>query len=342
MPDPEPSQESISFPARQSILVFGAGAIGSLVGGLLSRAGHSLCFVGRQPVVQAIRANGLAISGIWGEYEVPPTESAFECVEDIPHDFKPDIVLIATKSTATAQAIDACRPLLGPDTYVCTLQNGIGNLEIVAQRIGWPRTFGGRVITGVEIDAQSPDRPVAIRVTVHADDIRLGHPRRTLDRTLLEGIAATWRDAGIRVQATDDLVRFLWAKLFYNAALNPLGAILGVRYGDLAAREGTRQTMDRIVAEGFAATHAHGIEHFWPDAASYLEAFYGEMVPKTAEHFPSMLRDIERGRLTEIAVLNGAIVRLGEEAGTDVTTNRTIVEMIAFLEQRNGPNRDAE
>ncbi len=289
--------------------------------------------------MQAIRTQGLAISGIWGEYEVPRNANAFERVADVPTDLNPDIVLIATKSTATAQAIDACRPIVGPETYLCTLQNGIGNLEIVAETFGWPRTLGGRVITGVEIDAQAPDsptdRPIAIRVTVHADDIRLGHPRQTLDRSLLEGIAETWREAGIPVQATGDLVKYLWAKLFYNAALNPLGAILGVRYGDLAAREGTRQTMDRIVAEGFAATHAHGIEHFWPDADSYLKAFYGEMVPKTAGHFPSMLRDLERGRLTEIAVLNGAIVRLGEEAETDVTTNRTIMEMIAFLEQRN-------
>ena len=319
---------------KQRIVVFGAGAVGCLVGGLLHQAGHDVAFVGRRGVVDAIRTSGIRIAGLWGESAVSSAPMAYETAREIPEDFAPSLILITTKSYATAAAIEACQPLAGESTLVCSLQNGVGNLETIARCTAWERTIGGRIITGVEIASGEPGLPVRIQVTVHADDIRLGHPHGSVAMERIETIASVWREAGVRVQASEDLVKYIWAKVFYNAALNPLGAILGVCYGDLAEHPSTCETMNRIIEEGFAVTQAHGVEHFWPDAEAYRKAFYTEMVPKTAKHFPSMLRDIQQGRRTEIGALNGAIVELATEKAIDAPANRAIVEMISFLESR--------
>lgn len=326
------STSPVSAEDIKRILVFGSGAVGCLVGGLLANQGHQVAFVGRRPIVDAIRRNGIRIDGLWGEHCIPPQALAYEAIRDISSDFNPEWILITTKTYATESAIEACRPYVTPNAMVCSLQNGLGNLETIANRVGWPQTIGGRIITGVEIQT-GDNAPVAIRVTVHADDVRLGHPHNALDPVTIEAMAGICRKAGIRIQATQDVLKYIWAKVFYNAALNPLGAILGCCYGDLAEQPGTRETMNRIVREGFAVTQACGIEQFWPDAEAYLDAFYSDMVPKTATHFPSMLRDIQQGRQTEIQALNGAIVRLGERHGIEVPTNRCITEMLEFLER---------
>ncbi len=318
---------------KQHVLVFGAGAVGCLLGGLLRAAGHEVAFVGRKPIVDALKNHGMQITGLWGEVNVPRISNAVELVSDLTPASPLNLILITTKTYATMDAIQACMPLVRENTRVCSIQNGVGNLETIAEHVGWPNTLGARIITGVEIDVSTPGSPAQVRVTVHGDAIRFGHPQNLFPMDELESIALMWKAAGIPVEATSDLLKYIWAKVFYNAALNPLGAILGVCYGRLAEQSGTRNTMDRIIHEAFAATHAHDIEHFWPDASSYLKAFYGDMIPKTAGHFPSMLRDIEQGRRTEIGALNAAIVRLGDEKGIDVSTNRCIVEMLEFLEQ---------
>ncbi len=122
------------------------------------------------------------------------------------------------------------------------------------------------------------------------------------------------------------------AKILYNAALNPAGALLGVNYGALADDRETHDLMNKIIQEAFAVTKAHGIELFWETAEDYLQAFYETMIPPTAAHFPSMLRDLERGKRTEIAALNGAIASLGRQKEIPTPINDTITALIRFRE----------
>ena len=306
------------------ILVFGAGAVGCLVGGLLAKAGHQVAFIGRRRIVEALRDHGLSISGVWGDHCVPGPLRAAESIEDLQEDEKNwDWVLVTTKSFDTAAAADSLRPLASRISFCISLQNGLGNIECLADALGWDKTLGGRGITGDEIP--SPGR---IQVTVHADDIR----RHEVDLLRIEKIAGVWREAGIPVEATEELEQFIWAKVLYNAALNPLGALLGVTYGQLADHESTRGVMDDIINEAYAVASSHGICLFWRDAASFSKVFYETMVPPTRAHHPSMLRDLERGRKTEIDALNGAIVRLGEENVVAVPTNRLIVRLLRYRE----------
>lgn len=308
-------------------LIFGAGAVGTLLGGLLAHAGHSVVFVGRKWNVDGLRKQGIQISGVWGDYEITP-QPAYESIPDIPTNQRNfDQIFITVKAFDTLQAIQTCLPIIQENTRVISCQNGFGNCQIISDEIGWHRTLGARVITGVELP-----EPGIVRVTVHADAVRLGHYKNEYSPDQLESITNPMREAGIPIEVTNQLEQYIWAKILYNAALNPLGALLGVKYGDLASHEHTRSIMNRIIEEAFAVTTQNGIRQFWPNAAEYQNDFYQKMVSPTAAHFPSMLRDLQKGRQTEIDALNGAISRLGKETKISTPVNDTIVSLIHFRE----------
>lgn len=312
--------------SRRQVLVFGAGSIGCLIGGLLAQAGHRVTFIARKRITESLRDTGLSISGLWGGWRLPGPLETYESIEEMPNDTGPwEWALVTTKSFDTRVAARSLQPLLPRIRFCISLQNGLGNLETIAAVAGWEKTLGGRVITGVEIP-----QPGQVRVTVHADDIRLGHLRRQIPLSALEEIAATWRQAHIPTTATDELEQFIWAKVLYNAALNPLGALLRATYGQLADNEATQAIMNDIIQEAFSVAVAHGVRLFWQDARAFCKVFYEEMIPPTRDHHPSMLRDLEHGRRTEIDALNGAIVRLGEEKALDVAANRLMVRLLGF------------
>jgi 2-dehydropantoate 2-reductase len=164
---------------------------------------------------------------------------------------------------------------------------------------------------------------------VNAATIRGGVDPADADRM---AAAKRWADAfaaaGIPSGATDNLQGELWAKVFYNAALNPLGALLGVPYGYLPDDADARVLMDHVIDEAFAVATASGVRLRWPDAEAYRRVFYGELVPPTAAHRSSMLQDLERGRPTEIDAINGWIARHGDALGRPAPVNATLTHMI--------------
>ncbi len=311
-------------------LIFGAGAVGTLLGGLLARTGHKVIFIGRKWNVDGIRARGISISGLWGDYRIPQ-QAAYESIGDIPADVRNfDQVLVCVKAFSTRDAIRACLPVVGQSTLVISVQNGYGNCQTIAEQIGWHRTLGARVITGVELTA-----PGSVQVTVHADSIRIGHYLREFPQNQIDSIALTMKEAGIPIESTEQLEEYIWAKLLYNAALNPLGALLGITYGELASHDETSRLMNQIMDEAFTVTQAHGVKQFWNSAKEYRKAFYDKMIPPTAAHYPSMLRDLERKRRTEIDALNGSICSLGQEKDIPTPVNDTIVSLIRYREYQN-------
>ncbi len=311
-------------------LIFGSGAVGALIGGLLANAGHPVYFVGRQWNIAGIRSNGITISGLWGAHQTRP-QPAYESIDEIPEPERVfDQIFICVKAFDTAAAIEACKPVVGDSTIVISVQNGYGNCQTIAEAIGQDRTLGGRFITGVELTA-----PGELNVTVHFDAIRLGHYWREFPLPHLQSFAMTLFEAGVPCEATEDLEQFIWAKIMYNAALNPLGAMLGVPYGALTKNDNTRAVMDDILNEAFEVTAAHGIPQFWQSADEYRQAFYNKMAPATAAHFPSMLRDLEKGRRTEIDSLNGAICDLGAEKNIATPVNQTITRLLRARERQS-------
>jgi 2-dehydropantoate 2-reductase len=311
------------------VLIAGAGALGSVFGGFLRKAGTAVTLLGRAGHLDAIARSGLSIGGIWGDHHVDGFDLAHAPAE-IDGDF--EAILLAVKSYDTRVVIEQVAARLAAGGVVISLQNGLGNLEAIEAVVSSQRALGARVIFGAEITA-----PGRVRVTVYADRVLIGARRAGLDATLDER-ARAWAErldaAGIPSAYTDDIEGALWAKAFYNAALNPLGALLGVPYGLLAEHDDTRALMDGVIDEAFAVARAEQVRLSWRSAAEYRALFYDRLVPSTVDHRSSMLQDLERGRRTEIEAINGEIWRRGREHGLVTPYNETLTRLIRYREQR--------
>ncbi|MGD9762740.1 MAG: ketopantoate reductase family protein [Candidatus Binatia bacterium] len=314
------------------VLIAGAGAIGSVVGGFLRRAGLDVSLLGRARHMDAIARRGLAIHGIWGEHVVHGLSVATDPA-GLRGPF--DVILLPAKAYDTEKTASAVAPLLADDGLMVSLQNGLGNTEILESIVGRHRALGARVIFGVKIP--EPGRAV---VVVFADPTAIGplvpgaHPARdAAARHLVEVLDR----AGVPAIYTDRLTELLWAKILYNGSLNPVGALLGVHYGALADRAQSRALLNAVIAEVFAVAHAEGVSLPWPAPAAYLEEFYGRLVPSTRDHRSSMLQDIEHGRRTEVDAINGEVVRRGQRHGIATPVNAALTELIHVVESRREP-----
>jgi 2-dehydropantoate 2-reductase len=307
------------------ILVAGLGALGTVYSCLLKEQGHYVVGLDREPVIEAIRQQGLRVTGIWGDHQARLDEPAIDAGQIHGRDF--NLVVLTVKSFDTEDVAKEIAGVFGSDTYLLLAQNGYGNYEAAARHISEHKIILGRVIFGAETIAAG-----ASKVTVIADDVVLGSPRKLIEGRILEEFARMFCAAGIPTRASDQVLQYLWGKIIYNAALNSLGAILEVNYGKLAEIEHSRLLMDSIIRETFAVLDAMGQETLWPDADVYMQDFYGKLVPLTAAHHASMLQDIQSGRKTEIEALNGAVVDLGRKFGVNTPANEIIASLVRAKE----------
>jgi 2-dehydropantoate 2-reductase len=306
-------------------LVIGAGALGSVFGGFLARAGQDVTLVGRERHIARIRERGLDISGIWGEHLVK-MENLFTDTAALRGETF-DAVLMCVKSYDTMQAVRDAALLVGTESVVVSLQNGLGNVETIAEVVGWDRTVGGRVIFGVEFV-----EPGSVKITVYAEEVMLGSPRQQVKRERIERIVTDFTAAGIPTLYTDEIEKYIWSKVLYNCALNPLATILRTHYGSLLEQEETRTLMHDVLKEVFEVARAHGVKLFWERYEDYVALLFSRLIPATHEHHPSMLQDISRGKRTEIDALNGAVCTLAEKVGIAVPLNSTIRHIVKTME----------
>lgn len=293
------------------ILVFGAGAIGSVFGGFLSRTKNEITLLGRPWHIEKIRKDGLLITGIWGRHRFKRF-NLWTTLKKEPF----DIILITVKSYDTLNVARQLKTVSHPETIYVSLQNGIGNLEILKHHVPKQNLVGGRVIFGAEI------KPGRVKVTVSADKVVVDNRK----------IADLFNSCGIATRVVSDINPYIWAKAVYNCALNPLATVLGVHYGALLEIEETRFIMDRIIEEFYQVAKLEGVKMVPSTAKEYKRLFFKELVPLTYNHHPSMLQDINRSRPTEIEFLNGRIVELAKRHNIDVPYNKLITELIRAKE----------
>lgn len=312
------------------VLVAGAGALGSVFGGFLRRAGLEVALLGRASHLHAVAHHGLVIDGIWGTHRV----DGFAVASDAAALRGPfDAIVVPVKSYDTRAIGEAVAPLLAPTGVAISLQNGLGNVESLEAVVGAERALGARVIFGATLPA-----PGHARVTVFADPTAIGAlaPGQHRGR---DAAARRWADiidrAGVPAVYTDRLAALLWAKVFYNAALNPLGALLRVHYGALPDHLHSRQMMDEVIEEAFAVAAAEGVDLPWQTADAYRDEFYGRLVPATYDHRSSMLQDLERGRRTEVDAINGAVWRRGAARDIKTPVNETLTRLIHLVEAQH-------
>lgn len=311
------------------VLVAGAGALGSVFGGFLRLAGHEVALLGRGLHMDAVRRDGLHISGIWGEYHVADLVAASD-VAQLRGTF--DAILIAVKSFDSETMARAVARFLAADGVLISLQNGLGNAEAIEQGARSPRVLACRVIFGATMDA-----PGRIRVTVYAEPVLVGAAHRgDAGLVSLAGVwAARFEAAGIPASPHADVAAALWGKVLYNAALNPLGALMGVHYGALPENADTRAMMDQVIDEAFAVAVAEGVTLPWESAADYRKIFYERLVPSTYHHRSSMLQDLERGRSTEIEAINGEVWLRGARHGILTPMNEALTRLVRARQGRD-------
>ena len=312
-----------------NVLVIGSGAVGiGLATSMLSQNANVSIYA-RGETAKAIKANGVKRTGLFTHYSFTNDEvNVYENYEEIPKDTF-DYVFITSKTTANddiSKRLDEFRHILKENFKIIIFQNGFGNDEAYLRFFSPEEVYSARVITGFT----RPERHIS-EVTVYTEPILLGSLQKQ-DPSDLQTIADMISASGIKCEITNEVDKYLWAKMLYNCALNPLGAILDVNYGKLTENEYSKDIMNCIIDEIFNVIKASEYETLWESSDDYKDIFYSKLVPDTYGHYSSTHQDIQRKIKTEIDSLNGKVIELGEKNNVDVSTNKIIYKLIKSIE----------
>lgn len=299
------------------LLIIGAGAMGGLFGALLAPHAAVSLLTTNQEHAAVMGGHGLTLVDLDGATRRVPVR-----VFTDPQDYgrRADLVLVCTKTRATAQAAATARDLLAADGLALTLQNGLGNLEQLVAAVGAERAAAGVTSQAATLLAPGRVRHAGSGPTV------LGIPPGREEA--ITAVAGLFTRAGLETRISDDVDSLLWSKLIVNVGINALTALLRVPNGVLAQTPECDLLMARAVAEAVAVARALSIGL---DGERQLERVR-EVCLRTADNRASMLQDILRGRPTEIDAINGAVVARGRQAGVDTPVNLLLTQLVQALE----------
>jgi 2-dehydropantoate 2-reductase len=294
------------------ILIVGTGAMACLFAARLAGAGLAVTLLGRWPeALEALRRDGVRLVDLDGSEHAYPVRVA----SDPLYCAHTSTALVLVKAWQTSQSADQLAQCLSPDGLALTLQNGLGNREILISALGVSRVALGVTTAGATVTAPGQVRAAGVgKVTLGA------HPR-------LEPLADSLHSAGFTVEIVSDPNALLWGKLVINAAINPLTALLRVPNGELLRRPAARVLMAEAAREAAAVAATQDIRLPYPDPVAAVE----EVALRTSNNHSSMLQDVLRGAPTEIDAISGAIVRAGEQIGQPIPVNRTLWRLVKAL-----------
>ncbi|KVD27340.1 ketopantoate reductase family protein [Burkholderia ubonensis] len=307
------------------IAMLGAGAMGSLFGGLLAEAGEDVTLIDVNDAhLDAIRRDGLRIENDRGERRITTLRAVRPDAAQPARGEPFDLLIVFTKSLHTRAALDGVRALLTAHTAVLTLQNGLGNVETLNAFVPIEQILVG--VTTWPADLAGPG---------HVRSHGVGAIRMmTADgaaRPFAQAVADALSRAGLACALDADVWAAIWEKVAFNAALNTLCAVTGCTVDQLGAcHEGPRLAL-AIAAETAAVATAKGIAVDAVRIARNVEHAIGEH----RGHRPSMLQDVLAGRRTEIGAINGAVVAAAREAGVAVPHTETLLGLVRLIDARH-------
>ena len=304
------------------IAILGAGAMGSLFGGLLAEAGHRVTLVDIDDAhLDAIRSEGLRLTTDTGTRVVNNLRvSRPEHVS-----VAPELLLVFTKTMHTEAALASVQSFLGPDTAVLSLQNGLGNVERIARYVARERVMVG-------MTTWPADKPGAAQVSSHGSgEIRLMNADGKTHAHLQRAIDAL-NSAALNCAADPDVWSAIWEKVAFNAALNSLCALTQCTVGELSnVPDGEALTL-KIVAEVATVGRASGVV---VDEAHVVDNVRHALANHRA-HRPSMLQDVLAGRKTEIDAINGAVVEAARAADVAAPCTECLLQLVHLVDARSG------
>jgi 2-dehydropantoate 2-reductase len=313
-----------------SVAVLGAGALGSLYGALLALAGCRVTLVGRGNAhAAAINEHGLSLEQV-GDAASRHTARKIRAVTQLREADPPDLLILLVKSYDTATALSGCARDIPPGCRVLTLQNGLGNLEAMAEFLPPERLLAGVCYIGASLPG-----PGRVLYTGPAPTV-LGSPFVSADsgngavtRPQLVNLCALFSQAGLLCTPSEDIVGEIWTKMLLNAATNPLAALTRQNNIGVTAAPESQALMAALLDEIVLVARAKGIDLKVDDPLAHVRRM-GELSGRTKG---SMLQDVLAGRRTEILSMNGAIVREGAALGLPVPFNAAITSLILLLEK---------
>ncbi len=293
------------------IIIMGAGAIGSLIGGLLSH-NNKVTLVGHPPHITAIQRMGLRIEG---ETNFRGQLPAYEDLEEISS--PPDILFLTVKSYDTYTAINQASKIISRDTIVCSLQNGLDNIEKISKIIPSSQIVMGVTTHGVELV-----EPGVIRHTGRGWT-KIGVLEEKAYRKA-EIVAEVLNKSGFKTIVVDDIKTEIWKKAIINSSINPLTAIFSCRNGYLLENPILKAIMERVCIESTRIAQIEGI----PIEVEDMIKLTIEVVENTAGNTSSMLQSILGGKKTEIDSINGVITRIGRKKGYNPVLNEILLKLV--------------
>ncbi|MBS1240561.1 MAG: panE [Proteobacteria bacterium] len=301
------------------VVILGAGAMGCLYGAAFHRAGCDVTLVDvNAEHIAAINAKGLDLETRAGRELLPLPARLPEKAEGIA-----DLVLVFTKVFHTDAALQGAKHLIGPETHVLTLQNGLGNAERIAAHIAPDRVLVG--IASLPADLVAPGR---VR-SMGEGGSRL-FPAFGGDPGFAGEVADLLTKGGLNAALEPRIHETIWEKAIFNAAMNPLCALTRKTPGFFLDKPEARAMIHAVVEEGVAAANANG----FAISSEPIHALTLVSMTDHADHEASMLQDVKAGRRTEVDSINGAIVEAAKRAGVEAPVTETLWRLVKLEEAK--------
>ena len=302
------------------IAIFGTGGAGGYFGAQLARAGQDVVFIARGAHLDAIRSHGLHVEAPAGEIVIGPAQATDDPAEIA----GADVVLVGVKAWQVTEAAESMRPMVGPETIVVPLQNGVDAPSQLTAVLGAEHVLGGLCGTFSWVTA-----PGRIRSVGTANVIRFGEldnrPSRRVD-----GLRRAFEEAGGRVEVPADIHRALWEKFLLVTSFGGMGTMTRAPLGIIRAAPQTRQLLERLMHEVLVVAQARRValaETVVADTMTLVDSL-------AANATTSLQRDIADGRPSELEAWNGAVVRLAGEAGVAAPLHELVYHCLLPLELR--------
>jgi 2-dehydropantoate 2-reductase len=296
------------------IAIMGTGGVGGYYGGLLAQSGQDVTFVARGAHLTAIRGKGLQVKSILGDFVVSPAKAT-----DNPAEIGlVDLVLFMTKTYHTDEAAQAIKPMVGKNTVVLSLQNGVDAAERIGAAIGMEHLLGGATWLSAAIEA-----PGVIGQYSQFRRIALGEfDGKTTPR--LQAVYAALKATDATVELCDNILKVLWTKFVFIASVSMMGSLTRVTFGEYRAVPEARAVLTEALNEVAAVARAKGVT-LDADVVAKTLVFIDNSAPNIK---PSMQRDVEAGRVSELESMVGIVVRLGAELGVPTPVMQVAYAML--------------
>ncbi len=306
------------------IVIVGPGAMGCLVAAFLSKANsgsknaeNELWLLDKSKErAAALSQKGINVEGISGSWQAKVNATA-----EVKNIDKADLIIICVKSYDTKEAVLKVKPLIGEHTRIMTLQNGIGNVEVIGEVAGPDKVIGAVTSLGATLLDIGRVRHAGKGETV------IGR----IDGTIpveMRSIREIFNKSGLEIRISRDIKGLLWSKLIINVGINALTAITCLRNGKLIEFEGTRRILQEAVSEANRVAKRKRIKLIYDDPLSKVET----VCVATSNNISSMLQDVLRKKRTEIDFINGVIVRQAQGLGIAAPVNIMLVDLVKTIE----------